>query len=46
MAIQTTTLTEYVDMNREQLLTKAALSATTLEHVEIMPNVKYKEALN
>lgn len=46
MAIKTTTLTEYVDMNREQLLTKAALSATTLEHVEIMPNVKYKEALN
>ena len=46
MAIKVNTLTEYVDQRKDELLTKAVLGANTLNHVEIMPDVKYKSALN
>lgn len=40
------TLTEYVNIHKDELLTKAILGANTLDHVELMLGVKYKEALN
>lgn len=46
MAIKVNTLSEYVDQRKDELLTKAVLGANTLNHVEIMPDVKYKSALN
>ena len=46
MAIKVNTLSEYVDQRKDELLTKAVLGANTLNHVEIMPDVKYKSTLN
>ena len=39
-------LTDYVNSRKDELITKSSLGAKTLEYVEIMPNVKYKDALN
>ena len=46
MAINVSTLTEYVNQNNGELLTKAVLGAKTLDYIEIMPGVKYKDVLN
>ena len=39
-------LTDYVNNHRDELFIKATAGARSLELVEIMPNVKYKDALN
>lgn len=39
-------LTDYVNVHKDELIVKAALGGKTLERIEIMPNVKYKDALN
>ena len=36
---------EYVEVHRDELLVKATLDARTLRYVDIMPNVKYKDAI-
>ena len=46
MAINVSTLSEYVNQNNGELLTKAVLGANTLNYIDIMPGVKFKEALN
>ena len=46
MAINVSALSEYVNQNNGELLTKAVLGAKTLDYVEIMPGVKYKDVLN
>lgn len=46
MAINVSTLSEYVNQNNGELLTKAVLGAKTLDYIEIMPGVKYKDTLN
>lgn len=38
-------LPEYVEVHRDELLVKATLDARTLRYVDIMPNVKYKDAI-
>lgn len=44
--INVSALPDYIEVHKDELLVKAALGAKTLEHIEIMPNVKYKTALN
>lgn len=44
--LKVNTLSEYVEQHKEELMTKAVLGANTLEHIDIMPNVKYKDTLN
>lgn len=39
-------LTDYVNVHKDELFIKATLGSKTLDYVEIMPNVKYKDALN
>ena len=39
-------LTDYVNVHKDELFIKATLGTKTLDYVEIMPNVKYKDALN
>ena len=39
-------LTDYVNVHKDELFVKATAGARSLEHVEIMPNVKYKDTLN
>ncbi len=39
-------LTDYVNVHKDELITKASLGAKSLDYVEIMANVKYKDALN
>ena len=46
MAIKVNTLSEYVNIHKDELLTKAVLGANTLDHVEKMLNVKFKDQLN
>ena len=46
MAINVSTLSEYVNQNNGELLTKAVLGAKTLDYIEIMPGVKFKDTLN
>ena len=46
MATTVSGLSEYVFNHRDELITKASLDAKTLRYVEIMPNVKWKDALN
>lgn len=46
MAINVSQLSEYVNIHKDELLTKAVLGANTLEHVEKMLDVKYKDQLN
>lgn len=41
-----TGLTDYVNVHKDELFIKATLGSKTLDYVEIMPNVKYKDALN
>lgn len=40
------TLPDYVNQNNKDLLRAAQLGAKSLDYIEIMTNVKYKEALN
>ena len=46
MAINVSALSEYVNQNNGELLTKAVLGAKTLNYIDIMPSVKYKDVLN
>ena len=46
MAINVSTLSEYVNQNNGELLTKAVLGAKTLDYIDIMPGVKFKDTLN
>lgn len=39
-------LTDYVNIHKDELFIKATAGAKSLDYVEIMPNVKYKDALN
>lgn len=39
-------LPDYVETKRDELITKSALGAKTLDYVEIMPDVKYQSDLN
>lgn len=45
MALNVTGLTDYVNVHRDELLVKAYADAKTLRYIDIMPNVKYKEAI-
>ena len=46
MAINVSALSEYVNQNNGELLTKAVLGAKTLDYIDIMPGVKFKDTLN
>ena len=46
MAINVSALSEYVNQNNGELLTKAVLGAKTLNYIDIMPGVKFKDVLN
>lgn len=46
MATSLNVVTGYVQNHRDELITKASLGSKTLGYVEIMPNVKWKDALN
>ena len=39
-------LTEYVNVHRDELFVKATMGSKTLDYISIMPDVKYKDALN
>lgn len=39
-------LPDYIENKKDELFVKAVASTKTLDYVEIMPNVKFKEALN
>lgn len=39
-------LPDYIEQNRDELFVKSIAGFKTLDYIEIMPNVKYKEALN
>lgn len=39
-------LTEYVENRKDELFVKAAVGAKTLDYIELMLNVKHKDALN
>lgn len=41
-----TLLPDYINEHRDELFVKSTLGAKTLDYVEIMPNVKYKDAFN
>lgn len=45
MAYNVSALTDYVDANKDELFVKSVAGAKTLEYVDLMPGVKYKEAL-
>ena len=36
---------EYVNLHRDELLTKASLGTKTIDYLDIMPNVKHKDAI-
>lgn len=44
--LNVSSLPDYVEQHRDELLVKSTIGAKTLDYVEIMPNVKYKDALN
>lgn len=46
MAINVNALPDYVNERKDELFVRSTAGAKTLEYVEIMPNVKYKDALN
>ena len=46
MATSLNVVTGFVFTHRDELITKASLDSKTLKYVEIMPNVKWKDALN
>lgn len=39
-------LPDYINEHKDELFVKSVLGAKTLDYVEIMPNVKYKDAFN
>ena len=39
-------LPDYINEHKDELFVKSTLGTKTLDYVEIMPNVKYKDALN
>ena len=39
-------LTDYVNVHKDELITKASLGGKSLEFVDIMPNVKYKDEIH
>lgn len=41
-----TALPDYIKEHRDELFVKATLGSKTLDYVDIMPDVKYKDALN
>ena len=43
--LSTSALTEYVNVHKDELLTRATLDAVTLRYIDIMPNVKYKDVI-
>lgn len=45
-ALNLSGLTEYVENRKDELFVKAAVGAKTLDYVELMLNVKHKDALN
>ena len=45
MALNVTGLTDYVNVHKDELLVKAVADAKTLRYIDIMPNVKWKEAI-
>lgn len=45
-SLDVTSLSEYVNEKNDELLTKAVLGANTLNHIDVMLNVKFKDALN
>ena len=45
MALNVTSLTDYVNVHKDELLVKATADAKTLRYIDIMPNVKWKEAI-
>lgn len=45
MALNVSGLTDYVNVHRDELLVKATADAKTLRYIDIMPNVKWKEAI-
>ena len=44
-ALNVTGLTDYVSVHKDELFVKSVAGCKTLEYLEIMPNVKYKDAL-
>ena len=46
MAINFQNISEYVNQNNGELLTKAVLGPKTLNYIDIMPGVKYKDTIN
>lgn len=44
--LNVSSLPDYVNVHRDELLVKASMGSKVLDYVEIMPNVKYKDALN
>lgn len=46
MAINVSSISEYVDVNRDELFVKAIASAKSIDYMENMLDVKYKSALN
>lgn len=46
MATTLNVITAYTENHKDELLVKASLDARTVKYVEVMPNVKYKDALN
>lgn len=45
-ALNVSALPEYVNEHKDELLVKASVGAKTLDYIEIMGGVKYKDALN
>ena len=39
-------LTEYINVHKDELFTKATLGAKSLDYIDILPNVKYKDQIN
>ena len=39
-------LPDYINVHKDELFVKATLGTKTLDYIEIMPNVKYKDELN
>ena len=38
-------LTDYVNVHRDELLVKATLGSKTMEYIDVLPNIKYKDAI-
>ena len=44
--VNISSLPDFVEQHRDELFVSATIGAKTLDYVEVMPNVKYKDALN